>query len=59
METIKQVLMRRDCMTAEEADEWIEEAREMVRAGDDPEEVCRLEFGLEPDYAFELIDGWY
>ncbi len=54
-ETIKQILMRRDDMSAEEADELIADARERVAAGEDPEEVLREEFGLEPDYFWELI----
>ena len=56
-ETIKQVLMRRDGLSADEADELIEYAKELVADGEDPEEVCYDEFGLEPDYVFELL-GW-
>ena len=55
METLKQVLMRRDKMTAEEADELIAEAREEVANGADPEEILYNDFGLEPDYIFDLI----
>lgn len=55
-ETIKEILIRRDRMTADEADELIEEARQRVRDGDDPEEVLAEEFGLEPDYMFELLE---
>ena len=61
METIKQVLMRRDDMTASEADELIAEAREemqdRITAGDlsGAEEICYEYFGLEPDYLMELI----
>ena len=55
METLKQVLMRRDKMTAEEADELIAEAREEVANGADPEEILYNDFGLEPDYVFDLI----
>ncbi len=54
-ETIKQILMRRDGMSAEEADSVIWEARERVAAGEDPEEVLADEFGLEPDYLWELL----
>ena len=56
-ETIKEILIRRDGMDPNDADDLIAEARSRVAAGDDPEEVCYDEFGLEPDYIFELI-GW-
>ena len=55
MESIKQVLMRRDSLSPEEADQMLDEAREMVLAGDDPEEVLADMFGLEPDYLFDLM----
>lgn len=56
-ETIKQVLMRRDGLSADEADEMVAYAKELVADGEDPEEVCYEEFSLEPDYMFELL-GW-
>ena len=55
METLKEVLMRRDGMSSEEADEAIIEAAELVFDGADPEEVLAYEFGLEPDYVFDLL----
>ena len=55
METIKQILIRRDGMLPEDAQELIDEARERVREGEDPEEILFEEFGLEPDYVFELL----
>jgi len=59
METIKQVLMNRDGMSASEADELITEARanmyERLANGEMPEDICEEWFGLEPDYIFELI----
>ena len=57
METIKQILMRRDEMTSEDADEMVEAAkREFREEGGDPEEIIAEWFGLEPDYAWELLD---
>lgn len=56
-ETIKEILIRRDRMTADEADRLIGEARQRVRDGDAPEEVLAEEFGLEPDYVFELLEA--
>lgn len=55
VESIKQILMRRDGMSADEAEELIQEAREAVVEGQDPEEVCRDYFSLEPDYIWELL----
>ena len=61
MDTIKQVLMRRDKLTAEEADEQIEEAKEALeeylKTGDfmAAEDICQEFFGLEPDYLMELM----
>ena len=55
MYSIKSVLMRRDGLTPEEADEMIEEARAMVAEGENPERVLRVEFVLEPDYVFDLL----
>ena len=61
MESIKEVLMRRDNMPEDEADELIEEAKDAIatylESGDvmAAEEVCYEYFGLEPDYLMELI----
>lgn len=54
-ESIQQILMRRDGMSAGEAEELIQEAREAVAEGQDPEKVCYDYFGLEPDYIWELL----
>lgn len=54
-ETLKQVLIRRDRMSAKEADERIAEARERVEDGEDPEDILQDEFGLEPDYVLDLL----
>jgi hypothetical protein len=54
-ESIKEILMRRDNMSAEDADELIEQAKEAIYDGEDPEEVLAEYFGLEPDYIFELL----
>jgi len=62
METIKQVLMRRDGMTAAEADELIEDAKEGLQEYltegnmQAAEDICQEYFGLEPDYLMELMD---
>lgn len=51
--------MKRDKLTAEEADEQIAEAKEELRIrleeGEMPFDICEELFGLEPDYLEELI----
>jgi len=55
-ETIKDILMRRDGMTANEADDLIQEATDefeyYLEEGDIDlaENICQEFFGLEPDY---------
>lgn len=53
--SILAVLMRRDGMSRSEAQEMIDEARELVAEGENPEEILRVDFGLEPDYIFDLL----
>jgi hypothetical protein len=59
MESIREVLIRRDKMTKEEAEDLIEQAREdlmnRLAEGEYPEDICEEWFGLEPDYLMELI----
>ena len=55
VESILEVLMRRDGMSKAEAQERIEEAKQMVLDGENPEEVVHYEFGLEPDYIWDLM----
>ena len=60
-DSIKSVLMKRDGLTAEEAIDRIEEAREQfnryLQAGDldGAEQICAEEFGLEPDYIMDFL----
>lgn len=56
-ESLKEIVMRRDGLSEKEADEQIAEAREMIlEFGEDLEEVLASEFGLEPDFIFDLFD---
>jgi hypothetical protein len=55
VESLKKVLMERDGLTSSEADEQISDAQERVMDGENPEEILHDEFGLEPDYIFDLI----
>lgn len=60
-ESIKSVLIRRDKMTSDEADDLIQEARQQfnsyLEAGDmtSAEDICSEYFGLEPDYIIEFF----
>ena len=55
LESLSSILISRDGMSPAEAAEFIAEAKERVRNGEDPEEILYEDFGLEPDYIFELI----
>jgi len=59
METIKEILMKRDNLSPQEADELIEQATddmyERLSTGEMPHDICMEWFGLEPDYIEELI----
>jgi len=62
MKSIKEVLMKRDGIMEEEAEELIEDARKDLQNRllhphkfGSPEEICADHFGLEPDYIMELI----
>ena len=54
-ETLKQVIMRRDNMSSAEAEELINEAKEELAEGGDPEEILAEYFGLELDYIMDLL----
>ena len=51
---LKKALMNGHEMSSTEADEAIQEMREQIFEGEDPEEVL-YDMGLEPDYIFDLI----
>jgi len=61
MRTIKEILMDRDGMDANEAQDLIDEAREQLHKYledgemDAADYICEEYFGLEPDYLMELI----
>lgn len=61
MESLKIVLMNRDGLTSNDADERIDGARKLLNGylanGDmeSAERICEDEFGLEPDYLIELF----
>ena len=61
MKTLKEVLIERDGLTANEADAQIDQARnillEYIDAGANEEayNICADLFGLEPDFLQDLI----
>ena len=55
MSELKKVLMQRDGMSSLEADNAIDDAKQRVLDGEDPEDVLAEEFGLELDYIFDLL----
>jgi hypothetical protein len=56
---IAEILMKRDGMSKEDADDMVEEAREdlleRLDGGEMPLDICAEWFGLEPDYIDELL----
>jgi len=52
---IFQILVNRDGMSPTAANLAIKEAKHRVQEGEDPEMILDEEFGLEPDYIFDLI----
>ena len=56
MTELVKVLIRRGDHTLSEIKEMITDARERAEDGENPEEILHEEFGLEPDYLFDLIE---
>ena len=55
MGELKTILMVRDNLSDEEATKRIEEMKEKVAKGEDPEDILYDE-GLEPDYVFDILE---
>ena len=61
MDSLKVVLMNRDGMSSEEANESINDTREllndMLEDGDEMSamDIMETEYGLEPDYLLEMM----
>lgn len=59
-ERIKKILMERDGMSAEDADDLIMQAfqdlHDRLAEGEQPHDICQEWFGLEPDYIFDLME---
>lgn len=54
---VVRILMERDGMTREEAEETLEEVREMLTFADpwEAEDIIADELGLEMDYIFDIL----
>lgn len=52
---VVRVIMDRDDLPYAEAIAMLNDARKRVSEGEDPEEILHEEFGLEPDYIFDLM----
>lgn len=54
---IVRILMKRDDLTREEAEERLDEVREMISEADpwEAEDILADELGLELDYIFDII----
>lgn len=59
MSDLKKILMERDGLTSDEADEQIRECKaemnERLANGEMPDDILEEYFGLEPDYLFDLL----
>lgn len=56
MTGLERVLVERDGLSLEEAKKWINDVRiRIIEGEEDPEEVLLEEFGLEPDYIFDIL----
>ena len=51
---LKKALMSGQEMTSSEADDAIEEMKELIFEGENPEDLL-YDYGLEPDYIYDLI----
>ena len=55
MSELKKVLMQRDELSSDEADDLIADMKQQVLDGENPDDVL-YDIGLEPDYVFDLLD---
>jgi len=52
---IVRILMKRDGMERDDAEDLLRDARAAVEESENPEEILADWFGLEPDYVFDLL----
>ena len=56
METLRKVIKARDGIDDTEFDALVEDAADAMEAGEDPDDILRDVFAIEPDFVFDLID---
>ena len=55
MSKLKKILMERDGLSDQEAGKLISDAKLRVLEGENPEEILEYDFGVEPDYIFDIM----
>jgi hypothetical protein len=55
MSELKRILIERDGLSDQEANALISEARSRVLEGENAEEILEYDFGVEPDYIFDIL----
>lgn len=59
MTELQAIIMERDGLTQQEAEEQIKQCKEdfleRIQNGEMPHDILEEHFGLEPDYLFDLI----
>lgn len=56
METLRKVIKVRDGIDDAEFDALVEDAADTLEFGEDPDDILRYVFAIEPDFVFDLID---
>lgn len=55
MSELKRILVERDGLSDQEANELITNAKLRVLEGENAEEILEYDFGVEPDYIFDIM----
>ena len=55
MSELKRILIERDGLSDQEANELITNAKLRVLEGENAEEILEYDFGVEPDYIFDIM----
>ncbi len=55
MSELKRILIERDGLSDQEANELISDAKLRVLEGENAEEILEYDFGVEPDYIFDIM----
>ena len=53
---LRKIIKERDDITDEEFDCMIDEARDCLDSGEDPQDVLQEIFSIEPDFIMDLIE---